>query len=116
MVPAIMEGPESWLDNGTEIKQSNEHDKNEYPTQKHTHIFDKLFFKAISHLHQNETKLKRKRKKLNALKPMNAFTYTLKPKPKAEMKTCTNWILFFWFWRLNFAVMPVVFFIQHHKA
>ena len=42
--------------------------------------------------------------KTYALKPMNAFTYT--PKPNAEMKTCTNWILFFRFQWLNMATMP----------
>ena len=30
---------------------------------------------------------------------MSAFTYTLKM--NAKPKTCTNWIIYFGFWRLN---------------
>ena len=50
MVPTIMEGPESWQDNGTEIKylkkkcKKKGHDKNEYSTQKHRLINLESFF------------------------------------------------------------------------
>ena len=39
-----------------------------------------------------------KAEKLNALKPMSAFTFTPKPKPNAEVET---WIFYFLFERPN---------------
>ena len=64
-----------------------------------------LCFFSVGPLHiYTKTKLKPKQKKMNALKPMNAFTYTLEPNTKA--KTCTNLILFCSVWWPNIATMP----------
>ena len=63
---------------------------------------------GFSYIHRNRTE----KKKQNALKSMSAFTYT--PKPKAEPKTCTNWILFFIFPFLWWNFSKYDRFIQHN--